>query len=120
MFSDSVDEIVSSDSSNEEKDFSEMCFNQSLNFNSESPFLNSKFKSISENLRVLREKTFKLNKNINDSVPHKFSIDNILGQLNGDEVERENDDSNTEKEEGRKYELNEDSVRLTDNQDNGM
>lgn len=120
MFSDSVDEIVSSDSSNEDRDFSELCFNQSLNFNSKSQFLNSKFKSISENLRVLREKTFNLSKNINDSVPHKFSIDNILGQLNGNEVERENDDSNAEKEECRKYELSEDSRKLVENRDNGM
>lgn len=91
MFSETVDDTVSSDTSNEENNehFQELYFNQkSLNFKSEMEFLNLKFKTIGENLR--REKT-KLNKNYQNDVPHKFSIDNILGQLKSNESEHEGD-----------------------------
>lgn len=91
MFSESVDENVSSDSSNEdEKHFQELYFNQkSLNFKSEMEFLNLRFKTIGENIR--KEKT-KIGKNFhNDIVSHKFSIDNILGQLKNNQSESDTD-----------------------------
>ncbi|XP_065209926.1 homeobox protein vent1B-like [Planococcus citri] len=91
MFSESVDENVSSDSSNEdEKHFQELYFNQkSLNFKSEMEFLNLRFKTIGENIR--KEKT-KIGKNFhNDIVSHKFSIDNILGQLKNNQSESDAD-----------------------------
>ena len=91
MFSESVEENMSSDSSNEdEKHFQELYFNQkSLNFKSEMEFLNLRFKTIGENIR--KEKT-KIGKNFHsDIVSHKFSIDNILGQLKSNQSESDTD-----------------------------
>lgn len=89
MFSEINEDVVSSDTSNEEneKHFQELYFSQkSLNFKSEMEFLNLRFKTIGENLR--REKT-KLSKTFQNDVPHKFSIDNILGQLKSSENDAE-------------------------------
>lgn len=121
MFSDTADDVISSDSNGEEidKNFPELYFNQkSLNYSSETEFLNSKFKSIGENIRMFREKSFKLSKNLNENVPHKFSIDNILGQLNTKEIETESEITDKE-EECPEYDLSNSPMKSPDNE-NGM
>ncbi len=120
MYSETAEDVASSDSGLEESDknLPHLFFNQkSLNFNSETEFLNSKFKTIGDNLRMFREKSFKLSKNLVENGTHKFSIDNILGQLKNGESETENEI--VDKDENKEYELYDSPVKSPDNRESG-
>lgn len=122
MLSDTINDMISSSENScheADKQFPQMYFNQkSLNFKSEMKFFNLKFKSIGDNLCISRDKSLKLNKNVqNDTMTHKFSIDNILGQLKNDETE-EHEKSDKE-ESGGEFEMKENSIKFTNNCENG-
>lgn len=123
MFSDTPEDTISSSDNSSHQDadkhFPQLYFNQkSLNFESEMKFLNLKFKSIGENLRMSRDKSLKLSKGLqNETISHKFSIDNILGQLKSDEIE--GSETADKEENGAEYELKENNIKFSTNHENG-